>query len=112
MRIKTISAQDIEPIRFIEISDLSDVVVFAGPNGVGKTRFVKWLLQLFQNLNPRPNQWLQIECTSPDERSAWGKPILDTRQASDVQKLRQTLQRAGDDRSTKAACSISKAIAP
>ena len=94
MRLKAIHAKNIQPIRFIEVGDLSDVVVFAGPNGVGKTRMVKWLLELFRNPNSSADQWVQIEASSPTERTLWGQNVLDTRQAADALKLRQTLQKS------------------
>jgi predicted ATP-dependent endonuclease of OLD family len=92
MRIKAIHAKNIQPIRFIEVGDLSDVVVLAGPNGVGKTRLLKWLLQFFQNFPSTSEQWIQVEATSTEERTQWGQHVLDTRQQNDIQKLRQTLQ--------------------
>ena len=54
MRIKRISAQDIAPVQAFIAEDLKDLVVIAGPNGVGKTRLVNGLLSYFQN--PRPNR--------------------------------------------------------
>ena len=50
MRIKRISVSDIAPVKRFDVDDLSDLVVIAGPNGVGKTRLVSGLLSLFQSL--------------------------------------------------------------
>jgi predicted ATPase len=36
MRINSITAQDVMSVRRFEVSELSDIVVLAGPNGVGK----------------------------------------------------------------------------
>jgi hypothetical protein len=93
VRIKTIFAKDIVPIKHLHVDDLSDVVVFAGPNGVGKTRFITWLLQFFQNLPSSQTGWLLVEATCPDELNAWGKKVLDTRDQNDANKLRVTLQK-------------------
>ena len=93
MRIKAISAKGIEPIKTFHVEDLSDVVVIAGPNGVGKSRFLNWLLTFFQNLPSDPNNWVQVEATSPKEISEWGNVLLDTRKAQDVIKLRGTMQK-------------------
>ena len=49
MRLIAFHAEDIEPIKLVEADALSDVIVLAGPNGVGKSRFLQWLLQHFQN---------------------------------------------------------------
>lgn len=51
MRIKAIRARNISPVKVFEVESLSDVVVIAGPNGVGKTRLVNALLAYFQNLS-------------------------------------------------------------
>jgi predicted ATPase len=92
VRIKSIHASNIQPIKLLGVSDLSDIVVFAGPNGVGKTRLLAWLLEFFQNPRADQSQWLQVEATCAAERTQWGKTILDTRNGQDVQILRSTLQ--------------------
>jgi len=50
LRIKKISATEVLPVKNFEVDNLSDLVVIAGPNGVGKTRLITALLQNFQNL--------------------------------------------------------------
>lgn len=40
MRISEIYASDIPPVKLFSADQLSDVVVLAGPNGVGKTRLI------------------------------------------------------------------------
>jgi ABC-type cobalamin/Fe3+-siderophores transport system ATPase subunit len=52
MRLAAITVANIAGLERVEISGLSDVVVFAGPNGVGKTRLIHALIQFFRN--PRP----------------------------------------------------------
>lgn len=93
MRIREIFAKDIMPIRFLHVSELSDVVVIAGPNGVGKTRFINWLISFIQGLPSKETQYICFEATSAEERKLWGTDILDTRKPADVAKLRPVLQR-------------------
>jgi len=93
MRINAIYAQGIQPIRFIEVRDMSDIVVFAGPNGVGKTRLMEWFLWFFQELPSKQDQWVLVEATCPAEHTQWGQTTLDSRQSSDASKLRQILQK-------------------
>jgi ABC-type cobalamin/Fe3+-siderophores transport system ATPase subunit/molybdopterin converting factor small subunit len=69
------------------------VVVFAGPNGVGKTNINNALLQLARNPAPNTNIWMTVEATDEEERTRWGKPMLDTRQQQDAAILRKHLQR-------------------
>ncbi|TAM34111.1 MAG: hypothetical protein EPN61_17625 [Burkholderiaceae bacterium] len=93
MRIKEIAAQDVRPVRRFEVDGLSDVVVIAGQNGVGKSRLVEGLIARFQNPHPHTNGVrLLIEATCERERVAWGQPTLDTAVQADLQKLAGTLQ--------------------
>ena len=90
MRIKRISAGNIAPIKCFDVDHLSDLVVIAGPNGVGKTRLVNGLLNFFQSLHTNdPN--FTIEATSRTESDAWNKKQLDTRKSSDIESLRTLL---------------------
>lgn len=73
--------------------DLSDVIVLAGPNGVGKIRFLSWLLRFFQNPNTNPTQYIIVEATNDSEKLSWGKVILDMRENADAVLLRATLQK-------------------
>lgn len=99
MRIKRISAQDIAPVRTFIAEDLKDLVVIAGPNGVGKTRLVNGLLNYFRN--PRPggrrgvylaNPSFVIEATDRTEQETWGGSVLDTSVSENAAKLQATLQ--------------------
>jgi len=49
MRIRSIHAANVPPVGLFSVDDLSDVVVLAGPNGVGKTRLVESILSAFRN---------------------------------------------------------------
>lgn len=98
MRLIAFHAEAVQPIKLVEADSLSDVVVLAGPNGVGKSRFLQWLLNQFQNPAANAQNWIIVEATSETERSAWGKLFLDTRNAQDAGLLQQTLQRVGRKR--------------
>ena len=92
MRIKAIRARDIAPIKTFEVESLSDVVVIAGPNGVGKTRLIEALLAYFQNLSGDAISFV-VEATHKNETAAWSKTELDTSIAGDAQLLTETLQK-------------------
>ena len=86
MRIKRISASGIAPIKRFEVDNLSDLVVIAGPNGVGKTRLVNGLLNYFRNPYVGDPSFT-IEATSNIESEVWGKSKLETMDTNDAQML-------------------------
>ena len=94
MRIKSINAVNIEPIKSFSVDHLSDVVVLAGRNGVGKSRLIRWLLTFFQSGPSNVNQWLEVEATNAEEMETWKKTTLDTRVLEDAAKLRAYLQKS------------------
>ena len=91
MRIKNLSARNTPPVELFEVHDLSDLVVIAGPNGIGKTRLISAVIAYFQNLTGGSIK-LTVEATAKAEEEAWGKRILETDNAQDAQLLRTTLQ--------------------
>lgn len=93
MQLREIFAREIKPIKLAHISDMSDTVVLAGPNGVGKTRLVSALLQHVQNLRVDPNFYIRVHATCETEQAEWGKSELDTRLESDVALLKATVQK-------------------
>jgi predicted ATP-binding protein involved in virulence len=93
MRLSSFRAAKIVGLDLVEVSGLSDVVVLAGPNGVGKTRLLQSLIGFFQNPQPNANIALIIEATSTSERTAWGKQLLCTSDQQDAAHLRTFLQR-------------------
>jgi predicted ATPase len=94
VRLKQIDATNVPPIKRFNVNDLNDVVVFAGPNGVGKTRLIQAILHAFQSPTGSAVR-LVVEATCPKEKNEWaGKTMLDTRDPQDAQRLAQTLQRA------------------
>ncbi len=94
MRLKEIDAKNIPPVKRFRVDELADVIVLAGPNGVGKTKLIEGLLQYFQSPSPNQDRRLLIEATSAAERADWGKEILDTSVAEDSQKLLVALQKS------------------
>lgn len=93
MRIVKIHAEDVLPVRHFSVDRLNDVVVIAGPNGVGKSRFIAGLLQKFQSPDTYPNIQMTLEATSLNEQTEWGKRLLDTTVPGDNQILNRTLQK-------------------
>jgi len=91
MRIRSIDVSEIPPVKRFEVEDLSDLIVIAGPNGVGKTRLVNQVLHQFRHLN-NPNISLEIQATNDKEKAEWGKGILRTNEKDDANKLKHTLQ--------------------
>ena len=84
MRIKRISATNIPPVENFIVDDLKDLVVIAGPNGVGKTRLIDGILDYFRTHQPirrgrhNANPSFIIEATDRSERDTWNLPQLDT----------------------------------
>ena len=94
MKIARYLVIDLAPIKKFEIEGLTDVIVFAGPNGVGKTTLLNGLLQAFQNPGSTPGVQIVVSATNSDEISAWGnKTSLDTTVQAEAQLLRAFLQR-------------------
>lgn len=94
MRIKSFQIKSNGPIELVYVVDMADVVVFAGPNGVGKTSIGIALLNLARNPQASPNLWMLVEATTTAERDQWGKSLLDTRIPQDATLLQQTLRRS------------------
>ncbi len=92
MKLNLIDAKDILPVRKFFVDNLSNVVVLAGPNGVGKTRLIQGLLHAFQLRSSHPNIRFVIEATIQSEVEQRGKTLLDTSLPEDAQKLMMTLQ--------------------
>lgn len=73
MRIKELHLKNWQVIRQADFADLSDFVVVAGPNGVGKTKIKEAIVHIFQNNgNPPTGSAVILEATNEDEIKAWG----------------------------------------
>ena len=71
------------PVRRFAVSNLSDVVVLAGPNGVGKTRLIAAMLAAFRNPGS-PTVRFVIDATSNSEKETWQATSLDTSKPADA----------------------------
>jgi AAA15 family ATPase/GTPase len=72
MRIKNLYLKDWSVIREAEFNDLENMVIIAGPNGVGKTKIKDVISQIFRSGgNPPPGCRVTLEATSKEELSAW-----------------------------------------
>ena len=77
MKIKQLDLRAWQVIRQADFEDLSDFVVIAGPNGVGKTKVKEALVYVFQNSgSPPPGGRVILQATSEGEKSAWGAPEI------------------------------------
>ena len=86
MRLTSIVVKDWPPIRRFEIEDLSDVVVLAGPNGVGKTRLLARIMEYLSNPQGYPGYVATIEATSDEERTAWSASTLNLAEPNEAQR--------------------------
>ncbi len=92
MRIRAITATNILPVKNFQVDNLSDLVVIAGPNGVGKTRLITGFLHYFQNISGNNPSFI-IEATNSNEETVFGSKNIDTANPQDSQKLRGLLQK-------------------
>lgn len=91
MRLTSILVNDWPPIRRFQVEDLSDVVVVAGPNGVGKTRLMARIMEYLSNPHGYPGHVATIEATSQEERAAWGVSTLNLGEPAEAQRYLATL---------------------
>lgn len=93
MRVRQLEVRNIGPLKRVSVSDLANVVVLAGPNGVGKTNINNALLQLARHPTPNTTTWMVVEATDAEEGERWGKSTLDTRVLREADILRAQLQK-------------------
>lgn len=94
MRLRSFQVKSTGPINLVQIDDMADSVVLAGPNGVGKTSINSAVLSLARNPCVSSDVWMVVEATSTEEFARWSKKTLDTRNQSDVDLLSLTLHRS------------------
>jgi ABC-type polar amino acid transport system ATPase subunit len=92
MRLESAQIRDTPPVRLFEVGNLGDVVVIAGPNGVGKTRLLQRIVNHLRGAGIDPGVQLVVTSTSAEERSAWGKDTLVVSDPGDLSLLVQTIQ--------------------
>lgn len=72
MRIKELKINNWEVVRQADLEELSDFVVVAGPNGVGKTKIKDAIVHIFRNNgNPPPGSSVILEATNEEELNTW-----------------------------------------
>lgn len=103
MRLKAIRAKNTFPVKHFDICNLSDVVVIAGRNGVGKTRLLQAVINSLQNPVGQKNVQLVVEATCSDEKKQWSKEVLDTGNEQDAIFLLNTLKESRFRRNWKSS---------
>jgi adenylate kinase family enzyme len=93
MRLIELFAHNIKPVKLAHIQGMSDTVVIAGPNGVGKTRLIGGLLNHIRVPQTDPNFAIRLQATNEVEKTEWNKEELDTRNPQDVPLLTSTLHK-------------------
>lgn len=94
MKLMSLDLKEVPPLRLLAIESMSDVVVLAGPNGVGKTSLLNNLLGHFRSPSPNGRVRMTVEATCGAERESWGGlDMLDTSNAQHAQQLTRHLQR-------------------
>jgi predicted ATPase len=92
MRIREIDIKDYLPIRNFQVSALDNVVILAGPNGIGKTRLIQGIIGFLRNAKIQPNFNITIEATSKEEELSWqGKKTLLLNNITDLGLFKATL---------------------
>jgi energy-coupling factor transporter ATP-binding protein EcfA2 len=94
MRLNGFRVKGVTGLDLVEVSGLADVVVLAGPNGVGKTRLLQALTGFFQTPKANSPTTLTLEVTTAAEAAAWGKSVISTGDVNDTAKLKAFLQRS------------------
>lgn len=94
MKLVEFQLRNLPPISLVDARDLTEVVVLAGPNGVGKTRTLTALLGHFQNPSAQSNIRVKVAATSVTEREQWkGLSDLDTAVVDQAKILSTYLRR-------------------
>jgi AAA domain, putative AbiEii toxin, Type IV TA system len=93
MKLDEIHIRNQPPVHTFDATQLSGVVVIAGPNGVGKTRLMNSVLGLFRGQGHAPGSSFVVSATCDEERQAWGREQLDSTDPTQRQLLNRLLQR-------------------
>jgi ABC-type hemin transport system ATPase subunit len=93
VRLTEVRINDAPPVRKFDVTGLGEIVVLAGPNGVGKTRLITHLINYLRSPGPQWNTRAIIEATTPTEAKAWGDArSLDLGDQQQAHLFTQTLQ--------------------
>jgi predicted ATPase len=92
MKLESIDIRAHPPIQKLQVEGLSNLVVLAGPNGVGKTRLIGAVLDALRNPGTA-GRHIVVRATTNTESQSWGQDVLDSAITDQAQKLRQMLQR-------------------
>ncbi|MFA7277443.1 MAG: AAA family ATPase [Candidatus Gracilibacteria bacterium] len=76
MKILSLNIRNYDVIREAKLENLSDLVVVAGPNGVGKTKIVEAIVNMFQTGTPPANCEVTLEATCAEEKMDWRSDSL------------------------------------
>jgi predicted ATP-binding protein involved in virulence len=70
MKLVSIEINDFNPIKYLKLENLGDVVIIAGANGSGKTRLKQAIIQTLQQpSNPKIN--MKIKATRKEEKDKY-----------------------------------------
>lgn len=89
MRVRSIATFNLPPITSFTVDELSDLIVIAGPNGVGKSTLATSLLNSFHGYQGHTE--LILEATNENERVKFGKNVLKLSDQGDFQLLANLL---------------------
>lgn len=93
MRLVSFEVNSAPPINRFAVDDLSDVIVLAGPNGVGKTRSISHLINYLRSPYHQANTRAVVQATCPAEIEAWeGFRTLNLADQRHAQLFQHTLQ--------------------
>jgi predicted ATP-binding protein involved in virulence len=91
MRLTSVTVENYPPIGHFSVTDLTDVVVLAGPNGVGKSRILQAVMDCLRS--SAPNVKLALEATCPEEEKAWERNAVATTDPQARERLQHYLRR-------------------
>ncbi len=93
MRLTEVRISYAPPVQKFDVTGLGEVVVLAGPNGVGKTRLITHLINYLRSPQHTTNTQAIIKATNRTEVDAWGGArSLDLGDQQQAHLFMQTLQ--------------------
>lgn len=87
MKIESISAIDLPPIKHLDVDNLGTMIIIAGANGSGKTRFKEAIITALRSpQNPSPISFV-LASTRPEEKRSWNADRLPIQRGASNQVL-------------------------